>query len=134
MIEAGIIVQPTKTGISPNLTGGTQSCGTGYCNFNGVEVFRDDGIVQAYFYANYEIVNGAADSIQSVYSDIITVRGGTFSNDSLRIVIPQESIAGGYDAQAELSFNWSFFSGSSSGIDRLDLYVGNDMAYQNASW
>lgn len=117
----------------PTLEGGTQSCGSGYCTFQNVKVFRDDGLIKCYYYANYTVLNGAPDYISNVFSYNITVRGGSYSNPSLKILIPEE-VEGGYPAQAELFYNWQVTGGLANGLNRLDLYVGHDDYWQAASY
>lgn len=119
---------PDGSVVQIQLSGGTSSCGTGYCVYRGVEVRKTDGSATGKFKADYTIISSGYDSISSVYDPEILILGGTYSNDSLVINIPQETVS--YAAQATLKFTVSL-NNTGTSTYYLKLYVGSNSAWQS---
>jgi multisubunit Na+/H+ antiporter MnhC subunit len=121
--------------VETSLSGGTSTCGTGYCMYDGVTVGRYTTSVTATFRASYTITQGKqyADRIRSV--SLPYVSGvGEFLNVSLTLPIPEEVIGTvSYAAEGSMQFDHKIgLDGVSyTNRDYLKLYVGQDMAWQD---
>lgn len=122
----------SNTGISPNaITLGSQTSGSGYHAFKGAEIHRTAGVVSASFYADFELIQGAYDLIQSVYNDNITI-AGSYIIQSFGIVKANEDASG--DALAELVFEGTSTGSYISTTFRMQFFVGNDTYYDTENW
>lgn len=110
----------TPFGVSP----GTITSGTGYKNFKKAKVYYSNGLGNAYFYADFTIVQGGNDYISQVYDYSLKTLGGTASEVSLKINRAKETLD--YRAEAKLSFIYTAFNNAGSTTCWLKLNVGRD--------
>ncbi|MFC4768276.1 hypothetical protein [Effusibacillus consociatus] len=109
---------------------GTVSCGTGYCNYKGVQVKQSTVFMSAYFYADFTIINGGDDYISKVY-DYYIGTWGNYEFVSFGIIKQQE--AWGEAAQAEL--RWKTDEGGyNTETNWLKLYVGGNDYWSSANY
>lgn len=111
---------------TPTVSGGTVTSGSGYLTVTGAKVNYDAVVIKCFFYANYQLVQGAYDKISWVSPTAeayIHIIGGTFSERQMSLPKSAENING--PAYATLSF---IASASSIGTMAclLKLSVGND--------
>jgi len=113
-----------KDGPSRAVDPGTVTGGSGYKSYKKAKVYSSSGIVSAYFYANFTIVQGGKDYISSVYDYKLTGIGGTATVDNFRIVRKTETLDN--KASAKLDFTFAPFNGTASTTCWLKLFVGGD--------
>lgn len=118
---------PTSEIITPlGISGGSSTCGSGYCTYFGVKVYSGNGVVSANFLADYTLVNGGFDYIDNVYQGSAKAQVGTISNlKEPTILRAQET-----DYQsASASMSWTYSPPvTGNATQYLILNVGNDSA------
>jgi hypothetical protein len=109
-----------------SVSGGTSSCGSGYCNYYGVKVSGGNGIITANFLADYSIVNGGYDSISKVYQGSAKAQIGSISNLQQPTIL-RASESSSQSASANMT--WTY-NGTVTGnaTQYLILNVGSDSA------
>lgn len=112
--------------------GGTSTSGSGYINIKGATVSEYQGVVNAQFLADYTLVNGGMDYITKVYNKKVVVIGGAASGVTLTMIQKQETLND--PAEAELAFDVTVYSGGGSANGWLQLFVGNNSAYDDWSF
>ena len=103
---------------------GTKTSGSGYANYKKAKVYYNTGIANAYFYADFTLVNGGYDYIDRVYDHKVTAFGGSASEISLTLTKAKENANG--KASAKLDFNYINFNTTASTTCWLKLTVGGD--------
>nr|WP_012390448.1 DUF5626 family protein [Exiguobacterium arabatum]CAQ35228.1 hypothetical protein [Exiguobacterium arabatum] len=111
------------------VTPGTVTGGSGYKAYKKAQVRKNIGVADAYFYADFTLVQGGMDFIQRVYDYKLVGKGGTTTFTGLKITRAKETQD--YKASAKLDFNFVAYDGLGSVSCWLKLFVGKD-SYSSA--
>lgn len=106
-----------------DLDPGDISSGSGYTSYRGAKVYRNTGVLNASFYADFTQVNGGMSYITRVYDERVFAIGGSVSEISLNLVKSREDL--NYPAEAKLSFIVTIYPGGAGANAWLKLQVGN---------
>lgn len=123
----GINASPASTsrGVTPlSVSGCTVSSGSGYRTFTNCKVEGTNGNVSVWFYANYTLVQGAADYISWYGSAAASSVPGSTSKPFWSVVRLNE--LAGTRAQVSATTTWSYGVGSQTYTTSLG--VGGDSA------
>ncbi|GBF10237.1 hypothetical protein TEPIDINF_001741 [Tepidibacillus infernus] len=108
-----------------DVSGGTASCGSGYCNYYGVKVDGGNGIVNASFLADYTFVDGGYDYISKAYQPRVEVYFGSFSDVTGPVILRAKETS--YQS-ARAYLKWTFNNDAGSAVQYLNLDVQQDTA------
>ncbi|WP_098748468.1 DUF5626 family protein [Paenibacillus sp. EZ-K15] len=106
-----------------DLDPGNISSGSGYTNYRGARIYKNEIVLFAQFYADFTTVNQGMSYITRVYDGDVNGVGGTISDVSLNVIQYKEDL--NYPAEAKLSFIVSGWGGWGGGTCWLKLQVGN---------
>ncbi|MED2743063.1 hypothetical protein [Brevibacillus porteri] len=109
-----------------SVSGGTSTCGTGYCNYKGRKVLETDFTQSGEFKANYTTVQDDDDYISKVYDYVIVAGNDSYSDAELSIDTKYES----YGDPAYAYLRWQ----ASGYTHYVKLYVGDDIAWSEAEF
>lgn len=109
-----------------SISGGTSSCGTGYCNYKGRKILETDFTQSGEFKANYTIVQDDDDYISKVYDYLIVSGQDNYSDAVLKIEDKYEA----YSDPAYAYLRWQ----ASGYTHYVKLYVGNDKAWSTSDF
>ncbi|MDJ0333526.1 hypothetical protein [Planococcus sp. S3-L1] len=124
-VDYGTVEFSDNNLISPlGITPGTATSGSGYKTFKKAKVYYNGGVANAYFYANFTIVQGGNDYISNAYDPKVTAIGGSASDITLGVTRSKETLDN--KASAKLSFNFTNFNNTGSVNGWLKLNVGKD--------
>ncbi len=121
-------VEPDKiTAFAEGIKGGSCRTGTGYTNCtNKVVYYKNPGVWEISFRANYTFQRSQFDIISRVYNHSVWMIGGTAQDPSLRMLKSKENSAGPAKARFSTYLN---LGGSYGTLTRsVELRVGNNRA------
>lgn len=116
--------------MAASVNGGTWTYGSGYSSCRNALVENNWGNLSLSFYADFTLVNGAADMIDNVRDYRIYVIGGTYSNVQLGITDKYE-LTNYRPAEAKLSCDVTYYGGTATMNYYLKLRVANDTFWTN---
>ncbi|MFC4766862.1 hypothetical protein [Effusibacillus consociatus] len=120
---------PDGSAIIQSISGGTVSCGTGYCVYTNMKVSEQRWYVGGSFKADFTILNGSNDYISKVY-DASIWSFGTVSSDTLTLDKSQEDLSG----PAQATLRWVGYNGVTSATFILRLKVGGNNYWDEANY
>lgn len=106
-----------------DLDPGDISSGSGYTNYRGAKVYKNEIVLWASFYADFTTVHQGMSYITRVYDEHVGGAGGTFSEVKLDLIKAKEDLNS--PAEAKLGFIVTFWGGWGGGTAWLKLQVGN---------
>ncbi|MCM3702053.1 hypothetical protein [Paenibacillus macerans] len=105
------------------ITGGTATCGSGYCNFKKVKISGGNTFIQVYYYVDYTKVDQGLDYIADAYDENLQATlGASYSDEKLTIVRAKETLRD----PAKVSLKWNFSGGGLKTTQYLHFYLGDD--------
>ncbi|NOJ72136.1 hypothetical protein [Paenibacillus alvei] len=108
------------------ISGGTSSCGSGYCTYFGVKVYGGNGVISANFLADYTLVNGGPDYIDKVYQGSAKAQVGTTSDLKEPTIL--RAMETDYQS-ASANMSWTYSAPvTGNATQYLILNVGNNSA------